>query len=59
VADEADALQQWALALARAGERSRAAEKLEAAADIYRRHGAGAAWLKRLEGDTRLHGVST
>jgi DNA-binding SARP family transcriptional activator/tetratricopeptide (TPR) repeat protein len=59
VADEADALQQWALALARAGERSRAAEKLEAAADFYRRHGAGAAWLKRLEGDTRLHGVST
>jgi DNA-binding SARP family transcriptional activator/tetratricopeptide (TPR) repeat protein len=59
VTDEADALQQWGLALARAGERSRAAERLEAAADIYRRHGAGAAWLKRLEGDTRLHGVST
>jgi tetratricopeptide (TPR) repeat protein len=57
VTDEADALHQWGLTLARAGERSRAAEQLEAAADVYRRHGAGAAWLKRFEGEGRLHGV--
>jgi hypothetical protein len=59
VADEADALHQWGLALARAGERSRATEKLELAADIYRRHAAGAVWLKRLKADTGLYGVST
>jgi DNA-binding SARP family transcriptional activator len=57
VADEADALQQWGLALVRLGDRSRAAEQLEAAADVYRRHGAGAAWLERLEGETGLQGV--
>ena len=43
--DEADGLHQWGLALARAGDRSRAVEKLDAAAEIYARHGAGAAWL--------------
>ena len=57
VADEADALQQRGLALARVGDRSRAAEQLEAAADVYRRHGAGAAWLERLEGETGRQGV--
>ena len=49
VAGEADALEQRGLALARAGERSRAAEQLEAAAEVYRRHGAGNAWLERVE----------
>ena len=51
IADEADGLHQWGLALARAGDRSRAAEKLEAAAEIYDGHGAGAAWLTRLDDD--------
>jgi tetratricopeptide (TPR) repeat protein len=59
VADEADALHQRGLARGRGDERSRAGETLEEAADVYRRHGAGAAWLERLEYDTRLHGVST
>ena len=45
VVAEADALRQWGLACARAGDRPRAAELLEEAADVYRRHGAGAAWL--------------
>ncbi len=51
--DEADALHQWGLALARAGERSRAAEMLAAAADVYARHGAGAPWLELVERDAR------
>ena len=51
--DEADGLHEWGLALARAGDRSRAAEKLDAAADVYARHGAGAAWLERVRSATR------
>jgi tetratricopeptide (TPR) repeat protein len=58
-ADEADGLHQWGLALARAGDRARAAEKLEAAAEIYRGHGAGAAWLERVEAGARLHHASS
>jgi hypothetical protein len=46
-ADEADALHQWARVLARAGARDLAAEKLDRALEIYRRHGAGDAWLER------------
>jgi tetratricopeptide (TPR) repeat protein len=49
--DEADGLHEWGLALARAGDRSRAAEKLDAAADVYARHGAGAAWLERVRSE--------
>jgi tetratricopeptide (TPR) repeat protein len=52
--DEADGLHQWGLALARAGDSAGAAGKLEAAAEIYAAHGAGAAWLRRLEGDARV-----
>ena len=48
-ADEADALRQWGLALARAGERAGAQAKLEAAGEIYRRIGAGTPWLERVE----------
>lgn len=57
VADEADCLHQWGIALLRAGAASRAAEHLVAAAEIYRRHGAGAVWLERVERDTRLAGA--
>jgi tetratricopeptide (TPR) repeat protein len=53
-ADEADGLHQWGLALARAGDGAGAAGKLEAAAEIYAAHGAGAAWLRRLEADARV-----
>ncbi len=57
VAEEADALEQWGLALASAGDGAGAAERLEAAAGVYRRHGAGEAWLERLRRDARAHGV--
>lgn len=49
--DEADALQQWGRALARAGEERGAAEKFKQALEIYRRHDAGPAWLERLDVD--------
>jgi DNA-binding SARP family transcriptional activator/tetratricopeptide (TPR) repeat protein len=51
--DEADALQQWGRALARAGADAAAREKLDEALEIYRRHGAGVAWLQRVETDRR------
>jgi GNAT superfamily N-acetyltransferase len=57
--DEADGLHQWGLARARAGDRARAAETLEAAAEIYRSHGAGAAWVERLKADARPQGASS
>jgi hypothetical protein len=46
--EEADALHQWGLALARAGERAAAEARLEEAAEVYRRIGAGAPWLERV-----------
>jgi tetratricopeptide (TPR) repeat protein len=49
--DEADALRQWGRALARAGADSAAAEKLDQALEIYRRHDAGSPWLKRVRAD--------
>jgi hypothetical protein len=54
---EADALARWGLALASAGDGAAAAEKLEAAAGVYRGHGAGAAWLERLRRDAHTRGV--
>jgi tetratricopeptide (TPR) repeat protein len=51
--DEADALHQWGLALARAGADREAAERLEQALEIYRDHGAGPLWLERVEADRR------
>ena len=51
--DRADALHQWGRALAAAGARPEAAEKLEAALELYRDHGAGAAWTSRVEADLR------
>jgi tetratricopeptide (TPR) repeat protein len=52
--DEAEALQQWGRALARAGDEPGAAEKLGAASEIYRRHGAGAAWHSRIDAERPL-----
>ena len=40
VAEQADALRQWGLALDRAGDGEAAAQRREAAADLYRGHGA-------------------
>jgi len=54
--DQADGLHQWVLALARAGDRARAGEKLKAAAELYRTHGAGQAWLRHVEAAARVHG---
>ena len=44
--DEADVLHQRGIALARAGDRAGAADARAEAAELYARHGAGAAWLK-------------
>lgn len=54
---EADALERWGLALASAGDVAGAAEKLEAAAGVYRGHGAGAASRERLPRDAHTRGV--
>jgi tetratricopeptide (TPR) repeat protein len=51
--DEADALHQWSLALDRAGDHDRAAEKLNAAAELYQAHGAGQPWMRRVQASTR------
>jgi tetratricopeptide (TPR) repeat protein len=45
--DEAEAFLLWGRALSRAGNASGARDRLDAAADIYRRIGAGQAWLER------------
>ncbi len=49
--DQADALHQWGRALARAGDRANAVEKLDGALEIYRTCGAGAPWLQRVDAD--------
>jgi DNA-binding CsgD family transcriptional regulator len=49
---EAEALLLWSRGLRNAGETASAMEKLRAAGDIYRRHGAGDVWLERL---VRVH----
>ena len=51
--DEADALHRWGRALARAGDHEAAADKLDRALEIYRRHDAGPVWLERVEADRR------
>ena len=56
-AEEADGLHQWGRALARAGDGDGAAAKLAAAAAIYSEHGAGAAWIERVEADARRLGT--
>jgi tetratricopeptide (TPR) repeat protein len=49
--DEADALHEWGRALGRAQDRSAAAQRLDEALGILRRHGAGAGWLERVSAD--------
>jgi class 3 adenylate cyclase len=56
--DEAEALHLWGRALLDAGHRARAVEKLDAALDVYRRHGAGSRWLERVLADKmRAQGI--
>lgn len=49
--DEAETLHCWGRALLAAGERFAALEKLDAATELYRRHGAGERWLQRVQAD--------
>jgi tetratricopeptide (TPR) repeat protein len=49
--EEADVLHRWGRALASAGEDDRAIEKLDAATEIYRRHGAGQRWIDHVAAD--------
>ncbi len=51
--DEAEALHLWGKALLRNRRRGAAFEKLAAAVEIYQRHGAGDAWIDRVETDRR------
>lgn len=51
VRTQADALHEWGRALARAGDATGARERLAPAAAVYRRHGAGEAWLDRVRRD--------
>jgi ATP/maltotriose-dependent transcriptional regulator MalT len=56
--DEAEALHLWGRALFRTRRRAAAPEKFDAAIEIYQRHGAGRAWIDRVETDRqRLHGT--
>ena len=53
--EEAETLHHWGRVLLEAGARETALEKLDAAAEIYQRHGAGERWLERVNAD-RLRG---
>jgi len=44
-------LHRWGRALGSAGKGDRATEKLDAAIEIYRRHGAGQRWIDRVAAD--------
>ncbi|HEX5618950.1 MAG TPA: hypothetical protein VFX51_11040, partial [Solirubrobacteraceae bacterium] len=57
VGERAECLHEWGRALARGGDGPAATEKLAAARDLYRRHGAGTPWLERLDADARLEPV--
>jgi class 3 adenylate cyclase/tetratricopeptide (TPR) repeat protein len=46
--EKAHALHAWGKALLDAGDHKRAAEKLGAALDVYRQHGAGPIWIERV-----------
>ena len=46
--EEADTLECWASALLAAGDRARAAEKFDAAIEVYRRIGAPERWIERV-----------
>lgn len=47
--DQAEAFLLWGRALRQAGDHARAIECLDAATEIYRRMGAGPAWLERVQ----------
>jgi DNA-binding SARP family transcriptional activator/tetratricopeptide (TPR) repeat protein len=53
VPDQADALHEWGRMLRRAGERQASDEKLDAALELFSRHGAGQPWLERVMADRR------
>ena len=46
--EEADTLECWGRALLAAGDRARAAEKFDAAIEVYRRIGAAERWIERV-----------
>src|SRR5438132_1566316 len=46
--DEAQALECWGAALIRSGDRKAGDRRLDAAATLYRRYGAGRRWLQRV-----------
>ena len=50
--EQAECLHEWGRALARAGDPAGAGERLAEALELYRRHGAGAAWIERVEADS-------
>jgi hypothetical protein len=50
-ADEADVMHEWGRALGRAGDGPAAADKLDKALDILRRHSAGSPWLRPVIAD--------
>jgi DNA-binding CsgD family transcriptional regulator len=49
--DKAEALHLWGRGLMKVRRRAAALDKFEAALEIYRRHGAGQAWIDRVEAD--------
>jgi hypothetical protein len=49
--EEAEALHYWGRALIAAGNRGAALDRLGAAAEIYRRHGAGERWIEAIQAD--------
>jgi DNA-binding winged helix-turn-helix (wHTH) protein/tetratricopeptide (TPR) repeat protein len=49
--EEAETLHYWARALLAAGDSGQALEKLDAATELYQRHGAGEPWLERIQTD--------
>jgi DNA-binding SARP family transcriptional activator len=49
--ERAECLHEWGRAHARAGDHTGAADRFGEALELYRRHGAGAAWLERVEAD--------
>ena len=57
VGERAECLHEWGRALARAGDAPGATDKLAAARELYRAHGAGSRWLERLDADLRFERV--
>jgi hypothetical protein len=55
--EEAEALHYWGRALIKGSDGERALEKLDAAAELYRRHGAGERWIDAIQAD-RSHAQS-